>query len=182
MGDIFLLYTDGIEDAKWYQRDADFQCIEKDRSHLIDGPEYQIQRTDDDDSFRQTITREAIVEAVLSEADSAWKRLAILGPDQVLTFDYSILRGTLEEVVLALISAEKLFRLYPDPRATGKDLVLVDAKIDAFLEKHFDQYRILLKDKRRDNPDKNHPEYRVYAGIREDEQYDDLTLMTIKRK
>mgnify|MGYP001398951793 CR=1 FL=1 len=176
-GDIFLLYTDGIEEAKWFQRGPDFRILEKTVA-LKDGAE-QVQKLED--AFGNDRVGD-IVEAVL---DRGRYRLVKEGnpvPDQVITFDYSSCEGTLEEVVLALISAEKLFRMYPDPRATEKDLVLVDAKIDDFLEKHFDQYRILLKDKRRDNPDKEHPEYRVYAGIREDDQYDDLTLMAIKRK
>ncbi|MCK7506535.1 MAG: hypothetical protein MZV70_22415 [Desulfobacterales bacterium] len=103
-------------------------------------------------------------------------------PDEVLSFDYSTCEGTLEDLILALVSAEKSSACIPTRRPPEKDLVLVDAKIDDFLEKHFDQYRILLKDRRRENPDKEHPEYRAYAGIREDDQYDDLTLMVIKRK
>ncbi len=176
-GDIFLLYTDGIEEAKWYQRGPDFRILERTVT-LKDGTE-QIQKLEDPFGNERA---EAIVEAVLSRGRYRLEKEGNPVPDQVMTFDYSACEGTLEEMVLALISAEKLFRLYPDPRATEKDLVLVDAKIDDFLEKHFDQYRIFLKDRRRDNPDKEHPEYRVYAGIREDEQYDDLTLMVIKRK
>lgn len=176
-GDIFLLYTDGIEEAKWFQRDADFRYIER-KVALSDGTE-QLQKVEEEFGNERV---KAIVEAVLSRARFRLEKAGNPVPDQVITFDYSSCEGTLEEVVLALISAEKLFRMYPDPRATEKDLVLVDSKIDDFLEKHLDQYRILLKDKRRDNPDKDHPEYRVYAGIREDEQYDDLTLMAIRRK
>ncbi|NLJ45155.1 MAG: SpoIIE family protein phosphatase [Treponema sp.] len=176
-GDVLLLYTDGIEEAKWYQRGPDFKILEKTVA-LKDGAE-QVQKLEDPFGNERA---EAIVEAVLSKGRYRLEKAGNPVPDQVTTFDYSTCEGTLEEVVLALISAEKIFRMYPDPQATEKDLVLVDAKIDDFLEKHFDQYRILLKDKRRDNPDKDHPEYRVYAGIREDDQYDDLTLMAIRRK
>ncbi len=42
---------------------------------------------------------------------------------------------------MAMVSAEKIFRLIPGPAAGGEDRVLVDIKIKEFLEKHFDQYR-----------------------------------------
>ncbi len=177
-GDILLLYTDGMEEATRYQRDPEFRIIEK-MVALPDGSQQVQPQTEHFENERV----EAIVEAVLSKGSFRLEKM--LGNpimDEVLTFNYSTCEGTLEELILALVSAEKVFRLCPDPSATNKDLVLVDAKIDDFLEKHFDQYRILLKDKRRDNPDKDHPEYRIYAGIREDDQYDDLTLMAIKRK
>ncbi len=177
-GDILLLYTDGMEEATRYQRDADFRIIEKPVT-LSDGTQqiqYQIEQFENE-------RVQAVVEAVMTKGRFRLeKTLGNPLPDEVLSFDYSTCEGTLEDLILALVSAEKVFRLYPDPKATEKDLVLVDAKIDDFLEKHFDQYRILLKDKRRENPDKEHPEYRAYAGIREDDQYDDLTLMVIKRK
>ena len=176
--DILLLYTDGMDEATRYQRDADFRIIGKPVT-LVDGTQ-QIQEQKEELGHERV---EAIVEAVLSKGRFRLeKKLGNPLPDEILTFDYTSCEGSLEELILALVSAEKLFRFYPDPRATEKDLVLVDAKIDDFLEKHFDQYRILLKDKRRENPDKEHPEYRAYAGIREDDQYDDLTLMAIKRK
>lgn len=176
-GDILLLYTDGIEEATRYQRDGQFRCLEKTVA-LQDGSTQTQKQTEHFENERVA----AIVEAVISRGRFRLEKTGNPVPDEVLSFDYSACEGSLEEVILALVSAEKLFRLYPDPKATEKNQVLVDAKIDAFLEKHFEQYRIYLKDKRRDNPDADHPEYVVYAGIAEDDQYDDLTLMAIKRK
>lgn len=176
-GDILLLYTDGIEEATRYQRDAEFRYIEK--SVALNDGSVQLQRQTEHFENERV---EAIVEAVISRGRFRLEKVGNPVPDEMLTFDYSSCEGTLEEVVLALISAEKLFRLYPNPKTKETDLVLVDAKIDAFLEKHFDQYRVYLKPRRRANPDADHPEYVAYAGIAEDEQYDDLTLMTIKRK
>ena len=59
--------------------------------------------------------------------------------------------------------------------------MLVDAKIDAFLEAHFDQYRLYARGKRA-NPDTSKPEYVAWYGVREDAQYDDLTLLGIEKK
>ena len=82
---------------------------------------------------------------------------------------------------LALVSVEKVFRLYRDPSATAKDTVLVDQKIDAFLEKHFDQYRLYCSDKR-PYADHENPGLPPLRGIKEDAQYDDLTILGIRRK
>jgi hypothetical protein len=103
--------------------------------------------------------------------------------DDLLTFNFSTCEGTLEEKVMALIAVEKVYRMYPDPQATEADIVLVDQKVDAFLEKHFDQYRLYCSDRRPNfDPGKENPGYMVYAGIKEDDQYDDLTILAIKRK
>ncbi|HSV56596.1 MAG TPA: SpoIIE family protein phosphatase, partial [Magnetospirillaceae bacterium] len=176
-GDFLLLYTDGTEESTRIQRNRDFQVVTN-TVYLQDGTTQIQQQTE---QFENTRVH-AIVEAVLARGRFRLEKLGNPVPDEVLTFDYSTCEGTLEDVVMALVSAEKLFRLYPDPGATSKDLILVDAKIDAFLERHFEQYRLYLRDKRRNNPDKDHPEYLAYAGIREDEQYDDLTLLAIRRK
>ncbi|HET7839271.1 MAG TPA: histidine kinase, partial [Rectinemataceae bacterium] len=78
---------------------------------------------------------------------------------------------------------EKVFRMYPDPQATDQDVVLVDEKIDSFLEKHFDQYRLYCSKKRPHlDPQHENPGYLLYAGIKEDDQYDDLTILGIMRK
>lgn len=84
---------------------------------------------------------------------------------------------------MALISVEKVFRLYRDPSATEKDAVLVDEKVDAFLKAHFDQYRLYCSDVRPNpDPQRDNPGYLLYGGIREDDQYDDLTILGIRRK
>jgi hypothetical protein len=73
--------------------------------------------------------------------------------------------------------------MYRDPAASGKSEVLVDQKIDAFLERHFDQYRLYCSDKRPyPDPQNENPGYLLYHGIQEDPQYDDLTFLAIRRK
>jgi len=96
-----------------------------------------------------------------------------------LQFDYSGCDGNIDEVIMALISAEKMFRCYPDPRATGNDKVLINTKIDAFLKTHFLQY----------NGYCGHcieypgsDAYKYYTHLREDDLHDDLTILGIKRK
>ena len=96
-----------------------------------------------------------------------------------MTFDFSTCQGTTEEAVLAVISVEKIFRIYPDARATENDLVRIDRKIDDFLSRCFLQYRQYFKH-RVENPDES--DYSFYAGLKEDEQYDDLTILALRKK
>jgi len=103
-------------------------------------------------------------------------------PDGELSFDFSGCEGTLEEKVMALIAVEKVFRLYPDPSAGQRDSVVVDEKIDAFLLRHFDQVRLYRKEDLVRPLGKDNPGYVAWGGIREDEQYDDLTILGIQRK
>ena len=80
---------------------------------------------------------------------------------------------------MALVSVEKIFRMYKNPKATEFDKVQVDAKVDDFLNKHFLQYNDYCANRK---PHPEFKEYLYYTEIFEDDQYDDLTLIAIKRK
>ena len=180
-GDVLLLYTDGIEEAKRRFRDASWRIVPcedapKDQPHGNhtggqDGEEFGYDR----------IT--SILAAVDARGSYRLEKHHNPAKDEVLSFDFSSCDGGLAEKILALVSVEKVFRIYRDPAATAKDTVLVDQRVDAFLERHFDQYRLYCSDKR-ENPDPQHdnPGYLLYGGLREDEQYDDLTILGIRRK
>ena len=78
-----------------------------------------------------------------------------------------------------LIAVEKVFRLYPDSSAGSDHPVNIDKKIDEFLKGHFDQYSLYF----------GHPletaegsQVNIYASIKEDEQYDDLTILALRKK
>ncbi|MDR1444652.1 MAG: histidine kinase, partial [Treponema sp.] len=96
-----------------------------------------------------------------------------------LRFDFTLCRGTVEEVIMALVSVEKMFRCYKDPRTGEDSRVLVDRKLDKFLMTHFFQYRSYCS-RTRENTGNN--SYMYYTHLNEDEQYDDLTILGIKRK
>ena len=84
-----------------------------------------------------------------------------------------------EDAILALVSVEKIFRMYKNPKATEFDKVQVDAKVDDFLNKHFLQYNDYCANRK---PHPEFKEYLYYTEVFEDDQYDDLTLIAIKRK
>lgn len=179
--DILLLYTDGIEEAKRHFRDADLKVVP-----CVDVPKDQTHGNhsggqDNEEFGYDRIT--AILAAVEKRGSYRLEKQHDPVPNDILSFDFSTCSGSLQEKVLALIAVEKIFRMYPDPEATENDYVLVDEKVDAFLERHFDQYRLYCSHKKPyADPQKDNPGYLLYTGIKEDEQYDDLTILGIRRK
>ncbi|HUW39370.1 MAG TPA: SpoIIE family protein phosphatase [Rectinemataceae bacterium] len=179
--DVLLLYTDGIEEAKRHFRDADFKIVP-----CTDVPKDQEHGNHSGGQDNEEFGYDRIT-SILTAVDrrGSYRLVKQHDPlsDDVLSFDFSTCSGSLEEQVLALIAVEKVFRMYPDPQATESDYVLVDEKVDKFLERHFDQYRLYCsKKKPYADPQKDNPGYLLYAGIKEDDQYDDLTILGIRRK
>jgi serine phosphatase RsbU (regulator of sigma subunit) len=180
-GDALMLYTDGIEEAKRHFRDEKFDVVEcravpKDQTH-----ENHSGGQDNEEFGYDRIT--AVMEAVASKGSFRLEKHHNPTPGEVLSFDFSSCDGALEDKILALVAVEKVFRMYKDPATTEKDTILVDEKIDAFLEKHFDQYRLYCASKAPYvDSSKENPGYLLYRGLKEDSQYDDLTILGIRRK
>jgi serine phosphatase RsbU (regulator of sigma subunit) len=147
-GDILLLYTDGIEDAKWSETMG---------SARVQG----------------------IINAVMNRAvyrmDKWHEQEGTMG----LCFDYSSCNGEVEEVIMALITAEKMFRCYRSPKASADDVVLIEKKADAFLLAHFLQYSDYCSHTSECHENNS---YMYYVYLKEDEQSDDLAILGIKRK
>ncbi|MCL1837323.1 MAG: SpoIIE family protein phosphatase [Treponema sp.] len=176
-GDILLLYTDGIEEAKRSFRDLAYReiiCTEGGEgaihgNHMAGewGEEMGSQRVND------------IINAVLNRGTYSLFKWHNPEGERELVFDYSLCEGKVDEVIMALIAAEKIFRCRRDPLASEDDCVLVDKKTDAFLKKHFLQYSGYCS-RTRKYPDND--AYMYYTYLMEDEQYDDLTILGIKRR
>ncbi len=176
--DALFLYTDGIEEANHCFRDEKYNIItcvdvEKGEPHANHkGGEFH------EEFGYDRIT--AVVEAVAARSTYRLERHHDPA-GELLTFDFSTCGEGLGEKILALVATERVFRFYRDPAATAKDSVVVDENIDAFLEKHFDQYRLFCSDKR-PKVDPENPGYLLYHGLKEDVQGDDLTFLGIRRK
>ncbi|MDR2211920.1 MAG: SpoIIE family protein phosphatase [Spirochaetaceae bacterium] len=177
-GDILFLFTDGIEEAKRRFRNADFVEIlceegEKDTPHAT----HTVGQGDEEMGPDRV---EAIINAVMNrEAYVLHKYHNPEGENRDLSFDFTNCEGKVEEAIMAMVSVEKIFRIYKDSRATAENQVLVDKKVDAFLRKHFQQYRNYCYDTR-ETP--GNDEYMYYTHLKEDEQYDDLTILGVNRK
>ena len=177
-GDILMLYTDGIEEAKRKFRNADFKEIlckhgEKDKPH-----ENHSSGQGDEELGSDRV--KAIVNAVMNkQVYTLHKWHNPEGDKNDLVFDFSNCKGNEEDVIMAMVSVEKMFRCYKDKNTSVDDRVLVDKKIDAFLKEHFLQYRTYCSFIREIPGDSA---YLYYTHLKEDEKYDDLTILGIKRK
>jgi hypothetical protein len=177
-GDILLLYTDGIEEAKRKFRNSGYEEIiceegEKDTPHAT----HTVGQGDEEMGPDRV---EEIINAVMNkQVYTLHKWHNPEGDDKDLKFDFSSSSGSVEEVIKAMVSVEKIFRCYKDPKHTEDNRILVDKTVDAFLKKHFLQYRNYCSFTR-ENP--GNDAYMYYTHVKEDEQYDDLTILGIKRK
>ncbi len=176
-GDILFLYTDGIEEAKRKFRDAKFNeilCAEG----PADTPHGNHVSGQGDEEMGPDRVRD-IINAVMNKQIYRLQKWHNGEGDKELTFDFSACEGKVEEVIMALVAVEKMFRCFKNP-ASGEDArVLVDKKIDSFLKNHFLQYRTYCSFTR-EYP--SNEAYMYYTHVKEDEQYDDLTILGIKRK
>ncbi|GHV93035.1 hypothetical protein AGMMS50268_35380 [Spirochaetia bacterium] len=179
-GDILLLYTDGIEEAKRRFRDHEFKeilCTHGDAAKDSPHENHSVGQGDEEMGADRV---QAIINAVMNNhVYTLHKWHNPEGDDNDLSFDFTACEDGVEEVIMALVSVEKMFRCYKDPRTNDDQRVLVDKKVDEFLKKHFLQYRNYCSDTR-ENP--GNDAYMYYTHVREDDQYDDLTILGIKRK
>lgn len=188
--DTLLLYTDGIEENGRIMRTKDFAAVMKpkvDSSGVQIMDEYgNLQFEPEKEEFGEERVKE-IAEAVYGRKKYILKKTNNPSQGEVLEFDFSSCAGTTEEVILALSSCEKLFRLYRPVTATIKDLVEVDRSIDKFLKEHFSLYSIYAvpptEESFNGRPVRNpkNPNNVFYAYMKEDVQEDDLTIVALKR-
>ncbi|MDR1046412.1 MAG: SpoIIE family protein phosphatase, partial [Treponema sp.] len=179
-GDILFLYTDGIEEAKRKFRNKEFKEIPCAEGNAPADTPHGNHVTGQENEELGPDRVEAIINSVMNrQVYTLRKWHNPEGEDQELSFDFSACRGTVEEVIMALVSVEKIFRCYRSPKMDDTSRVLIDKKADAFLKTYFLQYRNYCSWPR-EAP--GNDAYMYYTCIKEDEQYDDLTILGIKRK
>jgi len=177
-GDVLFLYTDGIEEAKRLFRTLDMKvyiCAEPGLEKESPHGSHSVGQ-DNEELGPERVN--SIIESVFARSVYILQKWHNPAEDEIFEFDFSMCEGTIEEAVLALVSVEKIFRMYRDPAAGEFDRVQVDRKVDLFLNRHFRQYSQWCSN-RKDHPE--YPEYLYYTHVKEDAQYDDLTLLTLKR-
>jgi hypothetical protein len=177
-GDILFLYTDGIEEAKRKFRDSSFKEIICGEGPNDTPHENHVAGQGDEEMGPDRV--QGIINAVMNkQVYTLHKWHNPEGDDVDLKFDFSNCTGQVEEAIMAMVSVEKMFRCYKDPGANDDNRVLVDKKVDEFLKEHFLQYRTYCS-YTRENP--GNDTYMYYTHVKEDDQYDDLTILGIKRK
>jgi len=176
-GDILLLFTDGIEEAKRKFRNKEFKGITCTEGPLDTPHENHLCGQSDEEMTPERVKE--IINAVMAKKTYTLHKYH--NPEDVedLQFDFSSCEGNADDVIMAMVSVEKMFRCYKPEKAGEDSRILVDKKVDEFLKNHFLQYRRYCSHTR------EYPEnsaYMYYTHVREDEQYDDLTILGIKRK
>ncbi len=139
-GDVMFLYTDGIEEAKRLFRDKNYKPVLCQEPGLKEGDEHG-SHTFGQDGEEMTPERVTdIIESVYHQRKYTLKKWHNPIPDELLEFDFSTCGDTARDGVMALVSVEKIFRMYKKPGLQETDRVQVDSLVDEFLNDHFIQY------------------------------------------
>ncbi len=177
-GDTLFLFTDGLDEAERKFRDAEMRVIECD-AEVAEGEMHAGTHKKGEEREEMGLERiYDIVNAVYQKGSYRLVRHHTSLPED-LSFDFSGCEGSVREAVLAMIAVEKVFRMYQDPNAGRDDRVTVDAKVDAFLQNHFEQYRLYFGNKLEADGES---ETVQVTHLKEDEQYDDLTVLAIRKR
>ena len=174
-GDALFLFTDGIEESQSWFRNENFDTIK------IKVPPKTEDSEETEDEFEEfSVPRILdIINRVWDKSEFKLEKYHYPIKKEELSFDFSSCEGSLEDAVLALLSVERIFRIFRDPSASDDNKIILDKKVDGFLQKTFDQYRKIFEH-RLEGPEQS--EYVEFSHIREDSQFDDLTIMAIRRK
>ncbi|TFG65225.1 MAG: HAMP domain-containing protein, partial [Spirochaetales bacterium] len=179
-GDCMFLYTDGIEETTRMFRDSSFKPIICQEPGFKEGEMHGNHRWGDTEGVERLEAErvQEVLNAVLNRSTFRFTKYHNPIPDEEFIFDFSSCQGTVEEAVLGLVAVQNVFRLVKDPSAGTNDRVNIDFKVDGFIKKHFTQYSSYFA----------HPveasttsAAAVYSHLKQDEQYDDLTILSVRK-
>ncbi len=171
-GNGFLIFTEGcFEDI---QRPTGKTSS---REFSMPGGEVQKSVSSEEEEFgTERIT--AILNAIIAKSKFRMNKENASPAEIDLEFDYSTDDGSLEYKVLAFVAAERIFRMYPDPKADDGDTVIVEAKVDAFLAKTFSHYGAFCRYKDI-SPEGWGEKYIAYRRIKEYDQTQNFTILAL---
>ena len=200
VGDLLLLFTDGLEEAKRLLRGEDWKTFVVDQTMIDEGTVAEgLQVGEDGEEFSNERFR-TIVRAVQKKGQYRLERLMNPVADEGLVFDFSTCEDPVRDTVLAVVAIERIFRMVPDPSAGPDDRVRVDRIVHDFLKEHFEQYDryfgnpvqsgamptdTMGESARSDGaaqPKNYTDEYLEFSHIKEDEQFDDITMLVVARR
>ena len=178
-GDSLLLFTDGLEEAQRKFRDENFNVVECSWQGLERGAEHDTHPVGNDNEEFGVPRIQALINAL--KAREKYRLYKYHNPfgDEDLVFDFTGCEGTIEDIVMASVSVERVFRLYPAPSAGSDDRVNVDKAIVDFLKHHFEGFSRYFS---HPLPAKDEDAHITFTHLKEDEQYDDLTILGINKK
>ncbi len=177
--DILFLFTDGVEESKHLFRDEEYNEIICTHPGLKEGELHDTHALSEGFEELGVQRINEILHSVIHKTTYSLKKYHYPQPEAEFIFDFGSLTGAVKDAVLGLIAVEKVFRLNPDPSANKSDVLKIDKVVNNFLMKHFDQYSDYYKFKVDKGEDAQHD---FFSHIKEDDQYDDLTILAIKKK
>ncbi|MCL1818243.1 MAG: SpoIIE family protein phosphatase, partial [Spirochaetaceae bacterium] len=173
-GDVNMLFTDGVEESHRMLRKPNFEIMQLPPAKEGDEPI-------EDEMLGNDRIKE-VFEAAMNRGRFRLEKMDNPVVNEQLLFDFSDCEPSAETVVKALVSVEKIWRTYPHPAANENNRIMIDKVVDEFLKKTFSQYAMYYSHPI-ENPDpEEYPNYNFYTHLREDDQYDDLTLLAVRKK
>lgn len=176
-GDIIFLFTDGIEEAKRNFRNSKFELITCQEEGLKPGEFHETHPVSSGNEEFGISRIHGVLNAVMNKRNYKLIKYHDPNKEEPIDFDFSECQGTAQNAILALVGAERMFRLYFDPSADKNDKISIDRKTNEFLKNYFVQYRRYFIDPKEN---KNNPEYIEYGNLKQDDQYDDLTILAFR--
>ncbi len=166
--DVLFLYTDGIEEAKRLIRTSDGSVIFSKGNNRDEemSEEFSPERVKD------------IIEAVFDQRLYTLKKNMEGEVPLEFNFDFTRMEASAENAIMALVSIEKIFRIYKPYKENDSEKIKVDKKIDSFLRLCFKEYSDYCSQRAEDEEDQTSL---YYMGLCQDPQYDDLTLVSVKK-
>lgn len=196
VGDLLLLFTDGLEEAKRLLRGKDWKTFVVTEEMMQEGTVAEALQLGEDGEEFSNERIHTIVQAVQNRGRYRLQRLMNPIEDEELVFDFSTCTDPVRDTVLAVVAIERIFRMVPDPSASSEDRVKVDRIVHGFLKEHFQQYNTYFgypvekgtsgDDDGSENQDAQETkqasdEYLEFSHIKEDEQFDDITMLVVAR-
>lgn len=177
-GDIIFLFTDGIEEAQRHFRTPELkilECSDEDHEHV----ENSTHKAGQDFEEFGVSRMQAIVQAVLNKDKYELFKFHNDYSKEVYNFDFRTCEGTFQEAIIALLAIERVYRLYHDPSSGTGDRISVDGNIMEFMEKHFVEFDRYFANQLKKVQDSHSL---MFSHTKEDEQFDDLTILAFRRK
>ncbi len=180
-GDILFLFTDGIEEAQRHFRDSESKIVQcQDESHDKNNKERNDTHSKGENFEEFGIPRmHEIIEAVINRDKYQLFKFHNEYADEIFDFDFSSCDGTFSEAIIALLAIERVYRFYSDSSVGTGDRISIDGKVLSFMEEHFVQFNRYFHNRIEKEEDE---EYITFTHIKEDDQFDDLTILGIRRK
>lgn len=177
--DILFLFTDGVEESKHLFRDEEYNEIICQHPGLKEGELHDTHALSEGFEELGVPRINEILHSVIHKTTYSLHKYHYPEPKAQFTFNFSSLTGNVKDAVLGLIAVEKVFRLNPDPSANKENVVKMDKVVNHFLLEHFEQYSDYYRFKVDKGEEVQHD---FFSHIKEDDQYDDLTILAIKKK